>query len=248
VTPDTLLTLFGEAAAAAGVAVGTLAGTERRGRTDRPGQYALDLVADRAVLDVLHRADVAVVSEESGRSGHAGAAITVVVDPVDGSTNCARDVPYWGISLCALDREGLLCALVENQATGTQTVAIRGGGAWRDGERVDASEVHDVSQAVVAVSGLPRNPVGWAQFRSLGSTALALCDVAAGGLDAYLDGGAWDAPWDYLAGVLACVEAGATVVDAADRPLAVTNPDARRQVLAAATPDLLAELRRAVQP
>lgn len=245
-TPDALLELFREAAVAAGVAVGTLTGAARRHRTDQPGQYALDLVADRAVLDVLHQADVGVVSEESGRTGHQSAAITVVVDPVDGSTNCARDIPYWGISLCALDEGGPVCALVANQATGTETVAIREGGAWRDGDRIEASRVREVAKAVVAVSGMPRERVGWAQFRSLGSTALALCDVAAGNLDAYLDGGVWDAPWDYLGGLLACTEAGAVVVDGADRPLAVSDPEARRQVLAAATPELLAGLRPAV--
>jgi myo-inositol-1(or 4)-monophosphatase len=247
VTPDALLQLFREAAAAAGIAVGTLTGPARRHRTDRPGQYALDLVADRAVLDVLHRADVGVVSEESGWSGHKGAAVTVVVDPVDGSTNCARDVPYWGISLCALDREGALCSLVLNQATGTETIAVRGGGTWRNGSRVEASRVSDLTKAVVSVSGMPRERLSWAQFRALGSTALALCDVAAGGLDAYLDGGAWDSPWDYLGGVLACEEAGGVAIDAADRPLIVSAPDARRQVLAASTPELLAALRPAVQ-
>jgi len=248
VTPESLLQLFSEAAAAAGIAVGTLTGSARRHRTDRPGQYALDLVADRAVLDVLHGVDVGVVSEESGRSGHKGAAISVVVDPVDGSTNCARDVPYWGISLCALDSHGALCSLVLNQATGTETTAIRGRGTWRNGNQVQASGVRDLTKAVVSVSGMPRERLSWAQFRALGSTALALCDVAAGHLDAYMDGGVWDAPWDYLGGVLACEEAGAVVVDAADRPLAVGDPDARRQVLAAATPELLAAIRPAVQP
>ena len=247
-TPESLLQLFSEAAAAAGIAVGTLTGSARRHRTDRPGQYALDLVADRAVLDVLHGVDVGVVSEESGRSGHKGAAISVVVDPVDGSTNCARDVPYWGISLCALDSHGALCSLVLNQATGTETTAIRGRGTWRNGNQVQASGVRDLTKAVVSVSGMPRERLSWAQFRALGSTALALCDVAAGHLDAYMDGGVWDAPWDYLGGVLACEEAGAVVVDAADRPLAVGDPDARRQVLAAATPELLAAIRPAVQP
>jgi myo-inositol-1(or 4)-monophosphatase len=246
VTPESLLQLFSEAAAAAGIAVGTLTGSARRHRTDRPGQYALDLVADRAVLDVLHGVDVGVVSEESGRSGHKGAAITVVVDPVDGSTNCARDIPYWGISLCALDSHGALCALVLNQATGTETTAIRGRGTWRNGTRVEASGVRDLTKAVVSVSGMPRERLSWAQFRALGSTALALCDVAAGHLDAYMDGGVWDSPWDYLGGVLACDEAGAVVVDAADRPLAVADPEARRQVLAAATPELLTALRPAV--
>src|SRR5256885_11461634 len=155
-TADELLSVFDDAAKAARTALEPLTGAARRARTERPGQYALDLVADAAVLPILHEADVAVVSEESGRSGRDDAAITVVLDPVDGSTNCSRDIPYWSISLCALDADGLLCALVANQATGVRTTAIRGKGAWRDGEPLAASAVRHVESAVVSFSGTPR--------------------------------------------------------------------------------------------
>lgn len=241
--PDALLDLFATAAAAQRDAVGALGGAARRARTARPGQYELDLVADRAVLDVLHRAPVAVVSEESGRSGVADAPVTVVVDPVDGSTNCSRHIPYWGISLAALDADGLLCALVENSATGERFHAVRGGGAFLDGTRIVSASTRTLGEALIAVAGLPR-PQPWAQFRALGSAALSLCDVGAGRLDGYLD--ALDdqhAPWDFLGGVLVCREAGAVVVDGQDRDLAVADADARRQLLAAATPTLLDELR-----
>ena len=69
----------------------------------------------------------------------AGASITVVLDPVDGSTNCARDISYWATSICALDGDGALAALVVNHASGTRTTAIRGAGTERDGRRVHAS-------------------------------------------------------------------------------------------------------------
>ena len=243
-TPDELLAVFDAAADAARASVAPLQGAARRERTSRPGQYALDLVADAAVLPVLQEAGVAVVSEESGRSGPDDAAITVVLDPVDGSTNCSRDIPYWAISLCALDAEGPLCALVTNQATGVRTTAIRGKGAWRDGEAVTASAVERVEAAVVSFSGTPRRLLPWAQFRALGSAALELCDVAAGALDAYLT--SWVAPWDYLGGLLACREAGAVVVDAHDGELVVDDPGERRQLIAASTPELLEAVRGAL--
>ncbi len=82
----------------------------------------------------------------------------------------------------------------------------------------------------------------------MGSIALELCDVAAGAVDASLAGGSWAGPWDYLGGMLVCLEAGAVVVDAADRDLAITDPDGRRQVYAAATPALLAIVRSAMEP
>ncbi|HEX3669767.1 MAG TPA: inositol monophosphatase family protein [Acidimicrobiia bacterium] len=243
-TVDELLSVFDDAAKAARTAVEPLTGAARRARTERPGQYALDLVADAAVLPILHEADVAVVSEESGRSGRDDAAITVVLDPVDGSTNCSRNIPYWSISLCAVDADGPLCALVTNQATGVRTTAVRGAGAWRDGEGVTPSAVKQVGDAVVCFSGTPQQRLPWKQFRSLGSAALELCDVASGALDAYLT--SWQAPWDYLGGVLACREAGAVVVDAHGGELVVTETDARRQLLAAATPELLDAVRPAL--
>src|SRR2546429_7009684 len=141
---DELLSVFDDAAKAARTALEPLTGAARRARTERPGQYALDLVADAAVLPILHEADVAVVSEESGRSGRDDAAITVVLDPVAASPNCSRDIPYWSISLCAVDADGPLGALVTNQATGVRTTGVRGAGAWRDGEGVTPSAVEQV--------------------------------------------------------------------------------------------------------
>ena len=99
---------------------------------------------------------------------------------------------------------------------------------------------------MVTLSGRPAEWLPWKQFRALGSAALSLCDVAAGAVDGLVDGGAWHAPWDYLGGLLICREAGAEVVDAAGRELVVTDPDVRRQLLAAGTPALLEELRQAL--
>src|SRR6266536_30260 len=167
-TADELFAVFDDAAKAARTALEPLTGAARRERTDRPGQYALDLVADAAVLPILHEAGLAVVSGESGRSGRDDAAITVVLDPVDGSTNCSRGIPYWSISLCAVDTDGPLCALVANQATGERTSAIRGAGAWCDGRALRPSKVQRVEDGVVAVSGMPKHALPWKQFRALG--------------------------------------------------------------------------------
>jgi myo-inositol-1(or 4)-monophosphatase len=243
---DDLLDLLVATAAAIEGAVRGVTGHDRRGRTERAGQYALDLVADAAALGVLGRAPVAVLSEESGWSGPSGAELTVVIDPVDGSTNASRNIPYWATSLCVLDGDGPLMALVINQATGVATTAVRGEGARREGLPIAPGKVERVEDAVVTLSGRPGHWLPWKQFRALGSAALSLCDVACGSLDGLVDGGAWHAPWDYLGGLLICREAGAEIVDAAGRELVVADPDVRRQVLAAGTPALLEELRAAL--
>lgn len=246
-TPEALLDLFDEVARAVEEALRPLDGEERRARTDRPGQYHLDTVADAAALDVLGRAPVAVLSEESGWGGTAGAPVTVVLDPVDGSTNCSRGIPYWSTSLCAVDADGPLAALVVNQATGLATNAVRGQGAWRDGQPVSPSKVERLEEAVVALSGPPARWLRWRQFRALGSAALTLCDLAAGVIEGFVDSGSNHAPWDYLGGLLACTEAGAVVVDAGGAPLVELGPAVRRQLLGAATAVLLEQLRPAAE-
>ena len=238
VTTDTLLACFDEAAAAVRAAVTHIDPDARRARTDVAGQYALDLAADEAALAVLGQLPVQIVSEESGVHDRAGARITVVLDPVDGSTNCARDISYWATSICALDGDGALAALVVNQASGTRTIAVRGAGTQRDGRRVHASGVRRVEESVIALTGKPDRPLHAKQFRVLGCAALTLCDVAAGGLDASVDSGAHHAPWDYLGGYLACIEAGAVVRDANGDDLVTADPAARRQLIAAGTWEL----------
>ncbi|MGH9022563.1 MAG: inositol monophosphatase family protein [Acidimicrobiia bacterium] len=247
--PDELLALFEATSEAIGRALETLDPTRRRARTPRPGQYLLDLVADKAALTVLAEAPVAVVSEESGRSGPAGAPVTVVIDPVDGLTNASRGVPYWGTSLCALDASGPLVALVVNQATGLRSAAVRGRGAWRDGKPTRPSSIRRLEESVVAVSGHFPRPLPWRQYRALGSAALAMCDVAGGVVEAFVDSAPAHAPWDYLGGLLVCSESGAVARDVAGRPLVEfdassglpsvdESPAGRRQLAVAAGSEL----------
>ena len=213
----------------------------------RAGQYRLDLAADEAVLAVLHGAGLGTLSEESGRH-HAERALVAVVDPVDGSTNAHRGIPWYATSVCVLDSDGPLAAVVVNLASGARFWAMRGGGAFGDAGRLRPSAATSMGEAIVALSGLPHGPAGWWQCRALGACALDLCAVAAGVVDGYLDATRPPAhgPWDYLGGLLVCREAGAVVVDGGGAELAVTEHRARRSPVAAATSELLGELVRLI--
>ncbi len=246
-SPDDLLELFDDAAGRVRAAVNAIPEAERGARTDRPGQYAADLVADEAALAVLHRAPAAVLSEESGSTGSPRSEVTIVVDPIDGSTNFARGIPYWATSLCAVDGAGLVASLVVNHATGTTTRAVRGQGATRDGDQIVPSAVEDLTGALVAYNGMPGGRFEWHTYRSLGSGALALCDVAAGVLDGFADAAAYHAPWDYLGSLLACREAGAAVTELTGEELVTVDGAARRQLVVAGTDSLLAQVVQAVR-
>jgi fructose-1,6-bisphosphatase/inositol monophosphatase family enzyme len=226
--------------------------TDRGPSGRRAGQYAIDVVTDDVALRLLHDAGYGVLSEESGRTGPAGPEV-VVIDPLDGSTNFSRGVPWYATALCLVDGDGPAVALVVNQASGERFAAVRGEGAWRgEGDRLTPSGCTTPGAAIVGISGLPTGDYGWSQYRALGAAALDLCLVATGALDAYVDMSR-DAHgvWDYLAGALICAEAGAVVVDAFGRDLVVLDHAARRTPVAAATPALLDDLvatRRATGP
>ena len=231
--------LLQEAADAIGAALGAL---DDWGLADtRPGQYRSDLAADEAALAVLVGNGVGVLSEETGRH-HPEREITVVVDPLDGSTNASRGVPWYATSLCAVDGDGPLAALVVNLASGTTFRAERGAGATVDDRALTPSPKVALNESLIALSGYPRQYLGWYQYRALGAAALDLCAVAGGVVDAYLDC-SWNAhgPWDYLGGVLVCREAGAFVVDAHDRDLVTLEYTERRTPIAAGTQSLLDE-------
>jgi len=212
----------------------------------RPGQYRSDLVADEVAVGVLTGAGFSVMSEESGLTEVGSSGLLAVLDPVDGSTNASRGLPWFATSICVLDDAGPLAALVVNQSTGRRYEAARGEGARRDGSAISPSTCRDIGKSVIGLSGFPRRYLGWKQYRALGAVALDLCAVADGTLDGYLDCGRnAHGPWDYLGGMLVCQEAGAGVVDGLGRDLVVRGHADRRAPVAAGTPELLESLRAA---
>ncbi len=234
-----LLEVLHEAATAVRTALDGL--TDWGSAGTRSGQYLSDLAADDAAVGVIERAGLGVMSEESGLHG-ADRSIVVVLDPVDGSTNASRGLPWYATSLCAVDGDGARVALVVDQASGARFEAVRGAGARVDGVALRPTDCRRLDDAIVGLSGYPPERFGWKQFRALGAAALDLCAVAAGRLDAFVDcSPSAHGSWDYLGGLLVCQEAGAVVADAFGRPLLTLDHDARRTPVAAATPELLAE-------
>ena len=197
----------------------------------RDGQYASDLVADSAAVSVLQNAGLAVLSEESGRSSEAK--LVAVLDPLDGSTNASRPLPWFATSICVVDGDRPRVAVVHDHASGVRWDAIAGGGARVDGAALPRRASVPLDEAVVAINALPSRNPGWGQFRCFGAAALDLCAVADGRFDAYVD---FDidalGPWDYLGGMLICQESGVEVADAFDRPLVTLDHAARRTPVA----------------
>ena len=205
-----------------------------------PGQYLSDLAADAAGVRVLDEAGVGVLSEESGLRG-ADRDIVVVLDPLDGSTNASRGIPWFATSLCAVDADGPRAALVVDLPHGRTFTAVRGAGAlrgrrchWRRrGAPIPArpssgSRACPPARLGGASSGLwappPSTSARWPRASSTASSTAAPPPTGCG------------TTW---AGSLVCAEAGAVVADALGRDLVVLDHGARRTPVGAATPALL---------
>jgi len=210
----------------------------------RATQYSVDLAADAAALAVLHGAGCAVLSEESQITGEwRTGGLMVVMDPLDGSTNASKRVPWYATALCAIDADGMRASLVVNQASGRDRYwATRGGGAFHNGIRLQVAERNTLRDSVIGISGLPSFRPAWGQFRALGAAALDICLVATGALDGWIDFNSHGV-WDYLASVLVCQEAGVVVSEFQSRDLVVTQYAEKRTPLVASSRELLDELR-----
>jgi myo-inositol-1(or 4)-monophosphatase len=234
-----------EAASAARAALDELEDWGPNGQAS--GQYHLDVAADRAACHVLVNAGLSVLSEESGRTEVAGN-LWAVLDPIDGSTNAHRGVPFYSTSICVFDGEGPLVGSVVDHCSGRRYHGIRGAGAWRDQELIKTSGSRDLAKSIIGLGGSPRHRIDSWQFRALGCASLELCAVADGTLDAYMLGeGNTLRPWDYLAGLLICVEAGAAVSEADGRDPWVVSDQGFRPVVAASE-ELLSGLLSSQKP
>lgn len=194
-----------------------------------PGQYATDAAADEAALSVLLPAGLGVLSEESGPH-HPDRKLTAVLDPLDGSRNCAHGLPWYGTSVCVLDDSGIRAAVVVNIATGAVYEAVAGGGAKRDGRTIAVGNAL-TDPLVITTAPIPAD----SRFtpRTLGAAALDLCLVAEGAADGFVDShGNELATWDYLGATLIVREAGGAVADREARPLEVLDTGARRTIVA----------------
>ena len=113
-----------------------------------------DQGAERAIRDVLGHAfpEIGFLGEEFGAVGDQRR--RWIIDPIDGTKNFIRHVPVWA-TLIALEEAGEVTAgVIHNPVTGELLAARRGGGAFRNGERIRVSPVAELRDATLLHAGL----------------------------------------------------------------------------------------------
>ncbi len=222
--------------AAADAVVDTLANNNHWGPSGtKPGQYSFDLLADKAAISILTDAGLGVLSEETGLQGTTDA--VAVLDPVDGSTNASRRFRYFATSICVVQNNELISALVHHHGTGDRYEAVRGNGAKLNGSTIPTTTSRALSDAIIGHNGVPSQRGPWAQSRMFGAAALEMCAVADGRLDGFVNYSLNGlASWDYLGAMLICGECGVEVRDARGEELVTLDFEARRSPVAAPAP------------
>lgn len=198
-----------------------------------PSDYLteIDISSERVIGELLQTAltqsfgTVPVLGEESWSGDDIPHGLCFVVDPLDGTTNFLHGVPAYAVSIAALHDGDPIVGVIRHAVLDETYTAVRGRGAWLNGEPMHVSSITDPARSLIA-TGFPFGgeedvvryarqfiPVAAATsgLRRAGAAALDLAGVAAGRYEAF-----WElqlSPWDIAAGILMMEEAGGVVTD-----------------------------------
>jgi myo-inositol-1(or 4)-monophosphatase len=171
------------------------------------------------------------LGEESGDAGRDSEWLWVV-DPIDGTTNYSRHIPYFSTSIAVYHHGKPVFGLVANPMVNETFFAVEGQGAFLNDAPITSSKVSTFAEALLVTGfyydrgrnidltlGAMRTlyDQGIMGIRRFGSAALDLCYLAAGRVDGYFEIGL--NAWDFAAGEYIARTAGALVTDALGQPL-----------------------------
>ncbi len=212
---------------------GTSFSIETKGGSYQNLVTAYDRASETMIIDMIKRKvpSSSFLAEESGRSKEKGQAVLWIIDPLDGTTNFSRNIPFFSVSIAASVDGVVVAGVVFNPMLSELFVAEKDKGSTLNGKRLHVSKTSTKEKALLC-TGFPidtaDNPLGTIDtiqrvlsegypLRRMGSAAIDLSYVAAGRYDAFWE--ACLAPWDVAAGVLILEEAGGKATDYFDNPI-----------------------------
>ena len=199
----------------------------------------VDLAAENAIVQTFEQHDISftLISEESGIKEYGATAkeCYLCVDPIDGTTNLVHGLPFYCSSIAVSHTPELgdvFAAMVVDLVHGGTYIAMKGKGAYRNCERIYASKIRSLDEAVV---GLDLNAYkaklkmkiaadlieNIRHTRHFGANALEICQVAAGFTDGFIDLRNKIRTTDVAAGFLIVKESGGTVTNPENKPINV---------------------------
>lgn len=162
-----------------------------------------------------------ILSEEKG--GEIGKDYTWIIDPLDGTANYIRNIPFFSTSTALLYKRNPILGVVFDPINEELYYAEQGKGAFLNNKEIKIGQQRILSKAVILFSRKAgENSIKFYRiisllgrecltFRVLGSITLSLCYLASGKVDAIFAIG--HSPWDLAAGTLIIKEAGGEVTN-----------------------------------
>ncbi len=216
-------------------AVNPLIGTKEAGKKSKRGaggdiSMNIDLIAENTIIEALEKFNVNIllISEELGERyiGEKAKAkenhTVLIIDPIDGSNNAVRGIPYCSVSIAYAigdKMNDIKKAVVLNLVTKDMYWAEKGKGAYLNHKKIHVSDL-DISQKCFFELNLPKEnlmnnlqklaPIikRFYRIRIMGSTALTLCQIAMGSMEAFINLRASNRLVDVAGGMLILKEAG----------------------------------------
>lgn len=195
---------------------------ESKGGNPRNIVTDADIESDAAIKEAILASfpDHGIVSEESPEVK--GNGYVWYVDPIDGTTNFSSGSAYFCTSIGLAHGDQLLAAAIYSPLTGELYTAAKGKGAFLNGKRITMPGSGEVAKAVMCfdmcyeeskrtqVLKVMNLFITAKSLKITGSGALAMCEVAAGRSDAYVN--LCGSPWDFAAAALIVREAGGAAI------------------------------------
>jgi myo-inositol-1(or 4)-monophosphatase len=199
----------------------------------------IDLVAENAIIKTLeaHGVSFTLISEESGVKEYGEKPQThfVTADPIDGTTNLMRGIPFYATSMAVSTKPVLSAvhtALVADLHHNTTYTAVKGEGAYRNNQKITPSRTTSLEEAVIGIDlntykveeiapKLSNLIQKTKHIRHFGANALELCYVADGTVDAFIDIRGKLRTTDMAAAWLIIQEANAKITTPEGNPLNV---------------------------
>lgn len=190
----------------------------------------IDLLAEKILIECLENASINIllISEEIGEKyiGNKELAVknknVLIVDPVDGSNNAARGIPYCSVSIAYAignTADSIKKAVVLDLVTKDIYWAVKGEGAYLNEEEIHVSDL-DINDRCYCEINLSKKNIfknidnirsilqQFHRIRILGSSALTLCQIAKGSMEAFINLRDSNRLVDVAAGLLILQEAG----------------------------------------